>query len=81
MHFAKNEHDLALYHFIYSTDELMALPVVPGETRQYSITQLIAECLRQKDFDGVSFKSSVGEGQNLCVFRPDSFVPVEVPQR
>jgi hypothetical protein len=51
----------------------MALPVVPGDARRYSITQLIAECLRQNGFDGVSFKSSVGGGQNLCVFRPESF--------
>jgi hypothetical protein len=77
MHFAKNEFDLELFHFIHSTDERMALPVVPGETRRYSITQLIAECLRQKGFDGVLFRSSVGEGQNLCVFRPELFGPVD----
>ncbi|WP_193366911.1 RES family NAD+ phosphorylase [Pelagibius marinus] len=76
MQFAGNEHELDLFHFIYSTDRIMALPVVPGEASRYSITQLVAECLRQKGFDGVSFRSSVGHGQNLCVFRPELFEQV-----
>jgi hypothetical protein len=38
---------------------------------------LIADCLRQKGFDGVSFKSSISAGKNLCVFKPELFVPVE----
>ena len=75
--FSGSEHDLELFHFIYSTDVLMARPVVPGEARRYSITQLLAECIRQKGFDGVMFKSSVGQGQNLCVFKPDLFAYVD----
>lgn len=77
MEFAGSEHDLDLFHFIHSTDETMALPVVPGNAGRYSITQLIAECVRQKGFDGVSFKSSVGPGQNLCVFKPRLFNQIE----
>lgn len=77
MKFAGNEHDLELFHFIHSTDEIMALPVVPGDAKRYSVIQLIAECLRQKGFDAVAFKSSVEKGQNLCVFRPESFALID----
>jgi hypothetical protein len=75
--FAGNERELELFHFVYSADELMATPVLPEKTARYSITQLIADCLRQKGFDGVSFRSSISAGNNLCVFKPELFVPVE----
>jgi RES domain len=77
MQFAGNERELELFHFLYSADQLMATPVLPERTARYSITQLIADCLRQKGFDGVSFKSSISAGKNLCVFKPELFVPVE----
>jgi len=77
IHFFRNEHQLDLFHFIHSVDERMAMPVIPGNSTRYSITQLIAECLRQRGFDGISFKSSVGNGTNVCVFRPDLLLPVE----
>ena len=77
MHFARNQHELELFDFVHSTDGAMAQPVVPENSWQYSVTQLIAECLRQMGFDGVSFNSSIAEGQNLCVFKPESFVEVD----
>ena len=77
MHFARNEHELGLFHFVYSTGETMAQPVVPGNSWRYSVTQLIAESLRQMGFDGVSYNSSIAKGQNLCIFRPESFVQVD----
>ncbi|MCK1650360.1 RES family NAD+ phosphorylase [Bradyrhizobium sp. 149] len=84
MQYAGNEHELDLFHFLYSADQLMATPVLPEKTARYSITQLIADCLRQKGFEGVSFRSSIGAGKNLCVFKPGLFAPVkgsEVVQR
>jgi hypothetical protein len=77
MHFARNEKELDLFHFVHSTGETMAQPVLPGDSWRYSVTQLIAECLRQMRFDGVSYNSSIAEGQNLCVFTPESFVQVD----
>lgn len=77
MQFAANERELELFHFLYSADQLMAAPVLPDKTARYSITQLIADCLRQKGFDGVSFRSSISAGNNLCVFKPELLQPVE----
>ncbi|HIF9171981.1 TPA: RES family NAD+ phosphorylase [Photobacterium damselae] len=43
--------------------------VPPSERQHYSITQLIADCIRQLGFDGIAFQSSVGEGINLVFFQ------------
>lgn len=43
------------------------------ERWRYLITQLIVDCLRQKVFAGVSYRSSVGAGENLCIFDPEDF--------
>jgi len=47
------------------------------ERWRYLITQFIADCLRQKGFAGVSYRSSVGGGENLCIFDPEDFAFVE----
>lgn len=75
--FARSEDDLGLFHFILSADKIIGSPVVPEHTRRYTITQLIAECIRQKGLDGLSFRSSVGTGQNICVFQPSLFAPID----
>lgn len=75
--FAQSEGDLALFHFVLSSGKVFASPVTPEEARRYSITQLIADCLRQSGFDGVAFKSSVAPGNNLCMFSPPTFSYVD----
>jgi RES domain len=70
--FAQSDKDLELFHFIYSADLAMARPVTPQASSHYSITQLLADCLRQRGFHGVTFRSSVASGANLCVFDPES---------
>ena len=74
--FAQSDEDLELFHFLYSADLAMATPVTPEAATRYSITQLIADCLRRAGFDGVSFKSSLSAGVNLCVFDPGQFAYV-----
>lgn len=73
VNFIGSEAELDLFHFIHSTDSLMSEPVVPEEAARYSVTQLIADCLRQRGYDGVSYRSSVGTGDNVCVFKPAAF--------
>lgn len=50
--------------------ELMQKVIPPSERQAYNITQLIADCVRKLDFDGIIFPSSVGDGHNLVVFNP-----------
>jgi hypothetical protein len=37
-------------------------------------TQLVTDILRRHSLDGLRFKSSVGPGHNLCIFRPGDFL-------
>ena len=69
--FAASDTELDLYAFVYAADQAMSLPVLPDDDASYSITQLIADVLRSRGFDGVSFKSSVKTGgRNICLFEP-----------
>ncbi|MCD9554586.1 RES domain-containing protein [Photobacterium carnosum] len=49
--------------------DLINKVVPPSERQHYSITQLIADCIRQLGFDGIAFRSTVGEGINLVFFQ------------
>jgi hypothetical protein len=71
--FATSDVELDLFHFVLSTNEAMATPAPPDAADRYLITQLIADCLRRRGYDGVAFRSSVAEGSNLCIFRPAAF--------
>ena len=75
--FATSDDELDLFAFVFAADMAMSLPVLPGEAVRYSITQLIAEVLRQRGFDGVAFKSSVSAGRNVCLFKPGTCVFIE----
>lgn len=50
--------------------ELLQKVIPPSERQAYNITQLIADCIRKLDFDGILFPSSVGQGDNLVLFNP-----------
>ena len=45
--------------------------IPPSERIRYSITQLIADCIRQLGFDGIAFNSTVGKGKNIVLFDQD----------
>lgn len=42
--------------------------IPPSERIRYSITQLIADCIRQLGFEGIAFNSTVGNGKNIVLF-------------
>lgn len=42
--------------------------IPPSERIRYSITQLIADCIRQLGFEGIAFNSTVGGGKNIVLF-------------
>jgi len=66
--FSQNEERLEMYEIVQTFDQLMSTPVTPDDTVSYLITQLLAEVLKARGYDGVQFRSSVSEGHNLCVF-------------
>ncbi|MBY0418142.1 MAG: RES family NAD+ phosphorylase, partial [Pararheinheimera sp.] len=38
---------------------------------EYAPTQIISELIRSQGFDGIAYKSSLGEGYNICLFELD----------
>jgi hypothetical protein len=71
--FCSSEHRLEAYSLIFHVDSLLSLPIIPEERYRYAVTQLLADVLIRRGFEGVIYRSSVGKGQNLCVFKPDAF--------
>lgn len=66
--FSANEERLAMYEIVHAFDRLMSTPVTPDDNSGYLITQLLAEVLKARGFQGVQFRSSVSDGINLCIF-------------
>lgn len=68
--FAQNDRRLQMFAEIAAFDRQMSIPIAHGERNRYLPSQLLAEVLREKGFDGIRYRSSLTDGVNLCVFRP-----------
>ncbi|MGB3350171.1 MAG: RES family NAD+ phosphorylase [Brucella anthropi] len=75
--FSANDVRLDYYHIINDLDKMMSFPVVPEEKSKYLLTQLLGEFLTRKGFDGAKFRSSVADGENICIFNSTKFPFVE----
>ncbi len=74
-HFVKyyyNDHMLHEYRKLNTFTELLQKVITPSERRSYNITQLIADCIRKLNFDGILFPSSISDEDNLVVFNPEN---------
>lgn len=71
--FSANDERLHLYSIIQAFDRMMSTPVTPEEKSSYLLTQLVAEILLRRGFGGVTYRSSVANGNNICIFRPSIF--------
>lgn len=61
---------------ILSIADILNVPVQPEHRYLYSLTQLFSDALRLEGFDGLTYKSTVGEGVNLTCFVADAFIPI-----
>lgn len=68
--FATNDVRLDQYAVIQAFDRMMSTPVTPDDKADYRLTQLLAEVLTDRGFDGVQYRSSVSDGVNLCLLDP-----------
>lgn len=71
--FCSSDDRLDLFANIYHIDWLLRFPVIPEERHRYAVTQLLADIFFRRGFDGITYRSSVGAGVNLCVFDPSAF--------
>lgn len=54
-------------------------PVQPSSAAfEYIPSQYLCEFIKKRGFQGVVYRSSVGEGVNLALFDPDTAVGIEV---
>lgn len=71
--FTESDKRLEEYLLLKTLDELFSIPVTPEEKAEYHLTQLLADCFRQLNFDAISYNSSVGMGNNYVIFDPENF--------
>ncbi|WP_316749370.1 RES family NAD+ phosphorylase [Pedobacter gandavensis] len=71
LNFFQSDESLDKFGKLNTFTELMQKVIPPSERHIYNITQLIADCIRKLNFDGILFPSSVGNGENLVVFNPE----------
>ncbi len=74
---SKNEETMEKFVYLNHIDQLLSRPITPDERHLYFITQFFADIFRKIGFDGISFTSSVGDGQNLLIFDPSNFQYIE----
>ncbi len=70
LNFYNSDEILETYISLNTLSNYMNKVIPPSERQQYSFTQLIADCIRQKGFDGIAFNSTVGNGDNIVLFDP-----------
>jgi len=68
LHYFESDELLDTYIPLNTLRILINKTITPAERSQYSITQLITDCIRQLGFDAVIFESTVGTGTNTVVF-------------
>lgn len=68
LYFFENDEMLEKLKPLNTLGFLINETIPPSERIRYSITQLIADCIRQLGFEGVAFNSSVGDGKNIVLF-------------
>ena len=59
--------------------EELTKPVLPsGAAFEYIPSQYLCEFIKKSGFDGVLYRSSVSDGMNFALFRPDTAVGIDV---
>lgn len=71
--FSRSDAALEIFHLGHTISREISLPITPEERHKYSVTQLLADIVRQHGYEGIQFPSSVAPGANICVFHPDLF--------
>jgi len=76
----ENIQDYLLYlGFLEILGQELSKPIHPNKTElEYIPLQYLCEFIKKRGYDGVTYKSSVGEGYNLAVFRETKFHGIAV---
>lgn len=66
----RSDSQLEMLEFIIAMEKIFATAAPPSNRSAYTLTQFLAEIFRRLGFDGVLFRSTVGDGDNLVAFNP-----------
>lgn len=67
----RNDSELTMLELIIAMERVFATAAPPSNRSAYTLTQFLGEIFRRIGFDGVMFRSTVGDGDNLVAFNPD----------
>jgi len=70
----ESEDNLQIFQLLQDLANELSTPILPEEQEKYLVTQFISDIIRQLDFDGILFNSSVSNGHNLVIFNPNNFI-------
>ncbi|MBK3815258.1 RES family NAD+ phosphorylase [Paraburkholderia nemoris] len=68
----QSDHELGMLELIIAMEKAFSTAAPPSNRSAYTVTQFLVEVFRQLEFDGVLFRSTVGDGDNLVLFDPAS---------
>jgi RES domain-containing protein len=66
----RTDEELEMLELIVAMEKIFATAAPPSNRGPYTVTQFLGELFRRLGFEGVMFRSTVGEGENLVVFDP-----------
>ena len=66
----RNDSELEMLELIIAMERVFASAAPPSNRSAYTLTQFLGEIFRRLGFDGVLFRSTVGDGDNLVAFNP-----------
>lgn len=66
----RSDSELEMLELIIAMEKIFATAAPPGNRSAYTLTQFLGEIFRRLNFDGVLFRSTVGDGDNLVIFNP-----------
>ena len=75
--FYESDHGLDLLELAIAAENSLAMKAPPSNRHIYSLTQFLSEIFRAIGFDGIGFRSTVGTGTNIVLFKSDSAYWVE----
>lgn len=77
----RSDEELQLLELIIAMERAFATAAPPSNRSAYTVTQFLGEIFRQLGFDGVRFRSTVGDGDNLVLFDPSNAAWIEGSSR
>ncbi len=67
--------------FLCNIEDILSKPILPRVAElEYLPTQYLSEFIKNCNYDGVIYKSSVSEGDNVAIFNDEKLIPIETTQ-